>query len=130
MLPLENHPYDELTIGQARTIARDITRRDAGLLAVAAGGADGAAWAGLALAMASAARFPGPGTVPLGTELNFAAPVAVGDTIATCLTVREKRPLCVVVLDCVAVNQKDELVVSGTFTVRAPLEKRRLAGRA
>lgn len=120
---IENRTYHELAVGETRTVSRSLSPREVQLLTALAGVPEASSWTGLVLPLLAGARFPGPGTQLLGMELNFAALAAAGETIETRLTVREKRPMGVVVLDCLALNRNNDLVVSGTFTVRAPAEK-------
>jgi phosphotransacetylase/acyl dehydratase len=75
-----------------------------------------------------ASRLPGPGTVYLGQDLRFLAPVLADDTITATVTVRQKRAeKRIVLFDCACVNQRGETVLSGTAEVVAPAEKRRAA---
>ncbi len=69
-------------------------------------------------------KLPGPGTIYLSQDLHFCAPVGVGDTVTTTITVREKiADTQRVILDCLCRNQKGEEVIRGTAEVKAPLEK-------
>jgi 3-hydroxybutyryl-CoA dehydratase len=65
-------------------------------------------------------RLPGHGTIYLGQNLKFTAPVKVGDAVTATVTVREidaaKRR---VGLDCVA-KVGDTVVIKGDATVLAP----------
>ena len=64
---------------------------------------------------------PGPGTIYMGQELKFTAPVAIGDTITATVTVAEmiieKNR---VILDTVCTNQNGEIVIKGKATVMPP----------
>ena len=69
-------------------------------------------------------KLPGPGTIYLGQDLRFTAPVDIGDTITATLTVAEKHPeKGDLVLDCSCTNQKGHVVISGKAFVRAPRDK-------
>jgi 3-hydroxybutyryl-CoA dehydratase len=64
---------------------------------------------------------PGPGTIYLGQELKFTAPVFFGDTIRAEVTVTELRAdknLCK--LSTVCTNQNGVVVVEGAATVKPP----------
>ncbi len=66
-------------------------------------------------------KLPGPGTIYLGQELKFLAPVRFGDTVTArveVLEVRADKPIAV--LRTWAVNQKGETVLDGKATVLLP----------
>jgi len=68
-----------------------------------------------------ASKLPGPGTIYLKQELNFIAPVYIGDTVTACvevidIDVTEKR----VLLRTICTNQKNELVIEGQALVSPP----------
>src|SRR5829696_2892470 len=66
-------------------------------------------------------RLPGAGTVYLGQELRFRAPVFLGDTVTATVTVAGKDPgTRTVRLDCLCTNQQGEEVLSGVAEVTAP----------
>ena len=66
---------------------------------------------------------PGPGTIFLGLNIRFKAPVRIGDTVTAICTVRdviaEKRR---VVFDCVC-RVGDIVVIEGEATVMPPARK-------
>jgi hypothetical protein len=81
-------------------------------------------WGGALISAVLGTQLPGPGTIYLSQELRFVGTVDIGDTITTRITVREKKPETKrVVLDCQAVNQGGETVITGTAEVQAPTEK-------
>jgi acyl dehydratase len=56
---------------------------------------------------------PGPGTIYIGQSLHFRGPVGIGDTISVTVKVSEKKPETHrVLLDCQAVNQRGETVMT------------------
>ncbi|HNB53810.1 MAG TPA: MaoC family dehydratase [Anaerolineales bacterium] len=66
-------------------------------------------------------QLPGPGTIYLGQELSFKAPVFLGDTITAVLevaTVREGKPIATLTTNCY--NQDGTLVIEGKATVLVP----------
>lgn len=66
-------------------------------------------------------KLPGPGTIYLGQELKFLAPVRFGDTITArveLLELRADKPIAV--FRTWAVNQKAETVIDGKATVLLP----------
>ncbi len=124
---LENRTFDELCLGDTQVQSRALSPRDAELLSILAGTAGvSPGWGGLLVAILAGTRLPGPGTVPLKAELEFLGAIVPGEIIQTRLTVREKRGPDIVVLDCVAHDEKSQTVISGLLTVKAPLEKIRL----
>jgi 3-hydroxybutyryl-CoA dehydratase len=68
-------------------------------------------------------QMPGPGTIFLGLNIRFKAPVRIGDTVTAVCTVRdviaEKRR---VVFDCVC-KVGDTVVIEGEATVMPPARK-------
>lgn len=59
-------------------------------------------------------RLPGPGTIYLGQEVKFKAPVRIGDTLTATVTVasvREDKPIYTLTTN--VTNERDELVIEG-----------------
>jgi 3-hydroxybutyryl-CoA dehydratase len=66
-------------------------------------------------------QLPGPGTVYLGQELTFKAPVKFGDTItATCEVIAKREDKPIVTLRTTATNQRGDVVIEGRAVVKAP----------
>ncbi|MDR1736479.1 MAG: MaoC family dehydratase [Oscillospiraceae bacterium] len=66
-------------------------------------------------------RLPGPGTIYLGQEIKFTAPVFIGDTIRATVTVQELTlEKNIVRLKTVCTNQDGKTVADGVATVMAP----------
>ena len=70
-----------------------------------------------------ATKLPGPGTIYLKQELNFIAPVYIGDTVTACvevvdINIAENR----VFLKTICRNQKNELLIEGHALVSPPKE--------
>lgn len=64
-------------------------------------------------------KLPGPGTIYLGQEARFTAPVFLGDTItATCEIIELREDKHIVKLSTTCVNQDGKAVVTGTATVK------------
>lgn len=64
-------------------------------------------------------KLPGPGTIYLGQEAKFTAPVFLGDTItATCEIIELREDKHIVKLSTTCVNQDGKTVVSGVATVK------------
>lgn len=64
-------------------------------------------------------KLPGPGTIYLGQEVKFTAPVFLGDTItATCEITEIREDKHIVKLSTTCVNQDGKTVVAGMATVK------------
>jgi phosphate acetyltransferase len=140
---VENQVFDAIAIGDKASVTRLITLQDIELFSFISGDTNpahldpeyaatdmfhhiisqGVLTAGLISAVLGT-KLPGPGTIYLGQDLQFRAPVSPGDTITATVTVAsrnvEKHRL---VLDCHCVNQDGVEVIRGTATVQAPMEK-------
>lgn len=143
METLTNRTFDELKLGDSASLVRTLTHRDIELFAAVSGDVNPAhvdpefaktdifhgvvvhGMLGAALiSTVLGTKLPGPGTIYLDQTLQFRHPVRVGDTITVTLTVAEKMAKNHRVnLDCRAVNQKGEEVITGVATVMAPTEK-------
>ncbi len=70
-----------------------------------------------------ATQLPGPGTIYVRQELNFTAPVYIGDTVTASATVLEvDRDKNRVTLETVCRNQHGKVVVEGQALVSPPPE--------
>ena len=137
---MKNFTYDELAVGQSGGLQKTVTAKDVLLFAAVTGDTNpahldpeyaeqtmfknvivhGMYSAGLISAVLGT-RFPGPGTIYLGQDLQFKRPVNIGDTLDVQLTVASKRDdKKIVTLDCVVTNQEGKTVVTGTSTIIAP----------
>ncbi len=144
MLIIENKTFDEIAIGQTAQLTRTLTDEDIVLFGVMSGDANPThfrldvtgthrhqvvghgMWGASLISALLGNDLPGAGTVYKSQALEFATPVALGDTLTVSIKVREKHSEDkTVVFDCRAVNQKCETVFSGTATVYAPAEKQR-----
>jgi acyl dehydratase len=140
---IENRTFGELKIGETASIARTLTYKDIELFAIMSGDVNPAhvdevfaksdmfhkvvahgMWGGALISTVLGTVLPGPGTIYISQSLSFRGPVGVGDTVTVTVKVAEKKPENHrLVLDCQAVNQRGEIVISGTAEVMAPLEK-------
>ena len=139
---IENHPYDEIRVGQSAELQRTLTRDDIALFSKVSGDLN-PTHLNEEYARSSAAKeitghslwnsglissllgnvLPGPGTVYRKQDLQFHRPVLLDDTVTARVKVREKQADSVVVFDCDVVNQDGETVMSGLAEVIAPSEK-------
>jgi len=143
METLTNRTFDELKIGDSASLVRTLTQQDIELFATVSGDVNPAhvdpefaktdifhgvvvhGMLGAALiSTVLGTKLPGPGTIYLDQTLQFRHPVRIGDTVTVSLRVAEKFPKTHRVdLDCKAINQRGEEVITGVATVLAPIEK-------
>ncbi len=143
MPQLVNTTFDEIQPGATVQREKTLTERDILLFAEMSGDvnpvhldADYAAgtlfkqriahgmWTGAQISAALGVQMPGPGTIYLGQNLSFRAPVCLGDTITFELTVTEKQEeRKMVTFACKATNQNGKTVAKGEAQVIAPTEK-------
>jgi len=139
---IRNRVFDELAIGDADSIERTLTASDIQLFAAISGdvnpqylGADYAAhtrfhgviahgmFGGALISAVLGTRLPGPGTIYRGQTLKFLAPVHIGDTLRTTVTVSARHPEQKrLTLACTCINQDGVPVISGEADVIAPTE--------
>ncbi|WP_043288667.1 bifunctional enoyl-CoA hydratase/phosphate acetyltransferase [Paraburkholderia oxyphila] len=138
-----NRTYSELSVGDSASLVRTLTHRDIELLSDMAGDAaplslDHAesrsgqfrtivphgTWAGAMLSAILGTRLPGPGTACVDQSLHFGKPIELGDMITFSVRVTDKDDLMHrITLQCQAVNQRGEDVITGVAPVLAPTEK-------
>lgn len=141
-LVIRNRPYASLSVGDSATLQRTATQRDIDLFAAVSGDVNPAhmdpafaaddvfghvvvhgIWTASLISALLGTELPGPGTIYLSQDLHFRRPVAPGDLVTACVTVREKRdPRRLVLLDTLCTNQRGEVVLQGTAEVIAPAE--------
>jgi acyl dehydratase len=134
-----NTPYDVLEVGQTASNSKTVEERDIQLFAAVSGDrnpvhldAEYAAttmfkeriahgmFSGALISAAVACELPGPGTIYLGQQMRFTAPVKLGDTLTVRLEILEKLPKFRVRVATRVFNQNDELVVDGEAEILAP----------
>jgi phosphotransacetylase/acyl dehydratase len=140
---IENRIFDEIKIGDSASLIRKLTMDDINLFAVMSGDVNPAhvdeeyaksdmfhkiiahgMWGGSLISTLLGTKLPGPGTMYLGQTLHFRRPVALGDTITVSVTATAKdEERHRVTFDCECVNQRGEVVISGSAEVLAPREK-------
>lgn len=140
---IENRTFDEITPGETASLVRTLGRVDIERFAALAGEVDPAhvddqyarsdqfqrvmahgMWETSLIATLLGSTLPGPGTVLLSQQLRFHAPVALGDTLTVTLTVTAREPgQRRVTFDCQCLNQRGEVVTSGSAVVIAPPDK-------
>lgn len=140
---IENHPFDELKVGDSASLVRTLDQRDIKLFAVMSGDVNPAhvdeeyarsdmfhkviahgMWGGTLISTALGTLLPGPGTIYLGQSLQFLHPVALGDTVTVTVKIEELNPVNHwVKLGCQVTNQNHQQVMAGVSEVIAPTEK-------
>jgi 3-hydroxybutyryl-CoA dehydratase len=111
MNTLNGYDFEDLELGMTASFAKTITEADIALFATTSGDnnavhldeefarttqfggriAHGMLTASV-ISAAIAGRLPGPGTIYLGQNLRFKAPVRPGETVNVTVTVRELQP--------------------------------------
>jgi phosphotransacetylase/acyl dehydratase len=139
---IENRTFAELAVGDTAQSVRTLTPRDISLFAVMSGDVNPAhvdaayaatdmfhgviahgMWGAALISAVLGTQLPGPGTIFLDQSLSFKAPVALGDTITTRITVTEKLNKGRVLLTCACINQDGVTVIDGIARVIAPSDK-------
>ena len=134
------YTVDQLQVGQTASFSKTITEHDVYTFAGVTGDlnpthinepyaqqtqfhgriAHGMLSAGLISAVIGM-QLPGPGTIYLGQELSFRAPVRIGDTVTATVTVRSvNAERNWAELDTVCTNQDGVQVVTGAAKVMPP----------
>ena len=141
-MQISNVTFNEIAIGDTTTYTRLITNQEVEAFAAISGDhnplhldpeyaattAFGECIAhgmltGALISAAIAMQLPGPGSVYLSQNIQFRAPVMLGDTLTVTLTVTDKhakRPW--VTLQCEVANQEGKSVAKGEAQVAAPTE--------
>jgi len=140
---IENRTFDELKPDDTASLVRTLTNKDIELFAVMSGDVNPAhlddafaksdmfhkvvthgMWSGALISTVLGTQLPGPGTIYVDQTLHLQGAIGLGDTIIVTVKVRSKAEATHrVIFDCRAVNQKAEVVVTGTADVIAPTEK-------
>src|SRR5690348_17071124 len=91
---VENHPFDEIRIGDSASMTRTLSRDDISLFAAVCGEANpddfGSAgpptaqsmWGGALVSAVLGSKLPGPGTAYVAQSLRFHRQIGAGDTLA------------------------------------------------
>ena len=136
---IENHPFDEIEIGDRARLTRTLSADEEALFArlsgdlnpihLEAGFAAGprsahSMWCGALVSAVLGTKLPGPGTVYVGQTLRFHRRIVAGETLTTEVVVRRKRDEDkLVVLDCRCLDHSEQEVATGFAEVIAPTKK-------
>lgn len=149
MNELNGHDIEDLRPGLSATFSKTITEADIVLFAGVSGDNNAVhvneefaattsfggriAHGFLTASVISAAvanRLPGPGTVYLGQQMRFKAPVRPGDTVHACVTVVSVDPVKARAVLSTVCRVRDVVVIDGEATVMTTSRARREAQRA
>ncbi|MBR0678920.1 bifunctional enoyl-CoA hydratase/phosphate acetyltransferase [Roseomonas eburnea] len=130
--------WDDIKVGESASATRVCTPNDLVVFAHASGNLNPvhlpgeseqetgqapvapAMWCGSLFSAVLGNKLPGPGTVYQSQELHFHARVQAGEAVVATVTVREKRPGNLLVMDCRLVKEDGTLVADGTAEVNPP----------
>ena len=142
---LENRPWAEINVGDKASITRLCSESDIELFGVVSGdlnpshyAAEGdkfkalpvahSMWVASLVSAVIGNELPGPGAVLEHQEMNYLAPVYVGQAIAVEVVVESKTAPSSVVLKCKAINNEGIVVLEGWAKVKASLVKQSAEG--
>ena len=140
---IENRTFDEIEPGESASLVRTLSREDIALFAIMSGDVNPAhvdeeyaksdvfhkiiahgMWGASLISTLLGTKLPGPGTIYLDQSLSFHHPVLVGDRITVTVTVANKETEGhQISFDCQCINQRGEVVISGSTRVIAPTTK-------
>ncbi len=140
---LQNRCFDEITIGDSASVTHTLSLRDVQLFAAVSGDLSptqldseldrqlGPAalsahsmWLGALVSGLLGNQLPGPGTVHSGQDLEFLAPLPIGEQVTITITATAKDAASQrVSFDCRGVNACGETIMTGTARVIAPTVK-------
>ncbi|MFM8797996.1 MAG: MaoC/PaaZ C-terminal domain-containing protein, partial [Fluviibacter sp.] len=140
---IENHPFDEIEIGDNASISRTVTVEDLRMFAAATGDANPnmldpefadssiyreviahGMWSGAMLVNLLGSELPGLGTILVDQNLRYLRPIMVGDTVTFKITVERKYERTKHILfDAEVILESGQRAVTGTLEVLAPPNK-------
>jgi len=142
--PLNGYDYEDLQLGMSESFVKTITETDIELFATASGDnnavhldeefakttpfggrvAHGMLTASI-ISAAIASRLPGPGSIYLGQNLRFKAPVRPGETVQVTVTVTDLHPEKQRVALSTVCTVQDKVVIEGDALILPTSAKRR-----
>jgi phosphate acetyltransferase len=140
---IENRTFNEIKVGDTASLVRTLSKEDIELFAVMSGDVNPAhvdeeyarndmfhkiiahgMWSASLISTLLGTKLPGPGTIYLSQTLSFHHPVSIGDTITVTVTATTREiERHRVSFDCQCINQRGEVVISGSAEVIAPIDK-------
>jgi phosphate acetyltransferase len=146
---ITNRTFDEIELGATATMQRTLTKQDIDIFGLLCGDMNPthfsdeyaqmllerrkvvghSMWGGALISSLLGNDLPGPGTVYLSQAFEFHTAVELGDTLTISVTVKSKNAADgSVTFDCLAVNQREENIITGVARVKAPTKKPTDAG--
>ena len=146
---ITNKTFDEIQIGDSARMERPLTKQDIDLFGLLSGDMNPShfsdeyakmlldrhkvvghsMWGGALISSLLGNDLPGPGTVYQTQKFEFHNAVELGDVLKVSVTAKSKNSEDgSVVFDCLAVNQRDEKIITGEAKVKAPTKKPTDAG--
>ncbi len=146
---ITNRTFDEIELGATATMQRTLTKQDIDIFGLLCGDMNPthfsdeyaqmllerrkvvghSMWGGALISSLLGNDLPGPGTVYLSQAFEFHNAVELGDTLTISVTVKSKNAADgSVTFDCLAVNQREENIITGVARVKAPTKKPTDAG--
>ncbi len=141
---ITNKTFDEIQIGDTAAVQRTLTKQDIDGFAVLSGDMNPthfsdeyakmlldrhkmvghSMWGWALISSLLGNELPGPGTVYQSQSFEFHDAVELGDVLTITVTAKSKNAADgTVMFDCLAVNQRDEKIITGSARVKAPKRK-------
>ena len=140
---ITNKTFDEIQIGDSARMQRVLTKQDIDVFGLMSGDMNPthfsddyarmllerhkvvghSMWGGALISSLLGNDLPGPGTVYLSQSFEFHNAVELGDTLSVTVTATSKNADGTVLFDCLAVNQRNEKIITGVAKVKAPTKK-------
>ncbi|PKN62716.1 MAG: enoyl-CoA hydratase [Deltaproteobacteria bacterium HGW-Deltaproteobacteria-15] len=140
---ITNKTFEEIKVGDSARMQRVLTKQDIDVFGLMSGDMNPthfsddyarmllerqevvghSMWGGALISSLLGNELPGPGTVYLSQSFEFHNAVELGDTLTVLVTATSKSADGTVLFDCLAVNQRDEKVITGVARVKAPTRK-------
>ncbi len=146
---ITNKTFDEIQIGDTAQMQRTLTKQEVEMFGLLSGDMNPthfsdeyaqmllerhklvghSMWGGALISSLLGNDLPGPGTVCQSLNLEFSNAVELGDVLTIIVTAKSKNIADgTVIFDCQAMNQRDEKIITGCATVKAPTKKPTDAG--
>ena len=146
---ITNKTFDEIHIGDTASTQRVLTKQDIDMFGLLSGDMNPthfsdeyarmlldrhklvghSMWGGALISSLLGNDLPGPGTVYQSQQFEFHNALELGDTIIITVNAKSKNVADgSVIFDCRAVNQRDEIIITGMAKVKAPTRKPTDAG--